>query len=289
MRVFATYGLGIIIILASLVIGITLFPRPIVFLGAQACNPEIIHFGIESIDALEEERDFLQVLMLRTLEEDCVVGVKALGDAIKKASPALGKELVGLTTELTILQGNELRIKEFIEVFGFQMDTDFGDGKSLLLMAVTGEQLELAKWMLEQGADPRQFSPRSPLMAAAMQADETWMELFADWLLAKDVTLSSENCLGVFFLGLHPRSDPLVGKLLRVGMGLDCLDSEGKSALALAVEMQSAGVVKRLLDARPTLKTVDYDAIMAAGKRRGDVEVLSAIEEAMGNKQLPQR
>ena len=63
----------------------------------------------------------------------------------------------------------------------------------------------------------------------------------------------------------------------------------GKSALALAVEMQSAGVVRRLLDARPSLKSVDYDAIMAAGKRRGDVEVLSAIEQAMGNKQLPQR
>ena len=45
----------------------------------------------------------------------------------------------------------------------------------------------------EQGADPRQFSPRSPLVTAAIQADET-DGLFADWLLAKD-NIELENCL----------------------------------------------------------------------------------------------
>ena len=287
MRVFALYGLGIGLLLSSLVLGVFMFPRPIVFFGAQTCNPELIKFGIELIDALEEERGFLQVLMLRTLEEDCVVGVKTLGDAIKKTSPILGEELVGLTTELTILQGNELRIKELIEVFGFQMDTDFGEGKSLLLMAVTGEELELAKWMLEQGADPRQFPPRSPLMTAAMQADEKWVELFADWLLAKDVTLSPANCLGVFFLGLHPRSEPLVGKMLRVGMGLDCLDSDDKSALVLAVEKQGAGVLKILLDEVEPLSFEDNEAILSAARLRGDSDVLTVVEKALAAKAQP--
>ena len=180
------------------------------------------------------------------------------------------------------MQGNERRIKELIEIFGFQMDTDFGEGKSLLLMAVTGEELKLAEWMLEQGADPRQFSPRSPLMTAAIQADETWMELFADWLLAKEITLSSENCLGVAFLGLYPRSEPLVGKMLRAGMRLDCQDSEGKSALELAVEKQGAEVVKRLLDSSKSLKLADNEAIISAARRRGDAEVLSAIDQVLG-------
>ena len=65
-------------------------------------------------------------------------------------------------------------------------------------------------------------------------------------------------------------------------MRLDCQDSEGKSALERAVEKQGAEVVKRLLDSSKSLKLADNEAIISAARRRGDAEVLSAIDRVLG-------
>ena len=74
---------------------------------------------------------------------------------------------------------------------------------------------------------------------------------------------------------------------LRVGMGLDCLNSDDKSALVLAVEKQGAGVLKILLDELEPLSFEDNEAILSAARLRGDSDVLTVVQKALATKAQP--
>ena len=187
-----------------------------------------------------------------------IAGVLLSGSALEE-SPVADAAMRGDAEEVRVLIGR-----------GLDVNAPHGDGMTALHWAAQGESLEIARMLLDAGADPAAVTRNgayTPLHLAARSGSGGVVAALLEGGASARATTSTADATPLHFAAAAG-SVEAVEALLDHGAGIDRRESEwGQTALIFAASKGRVGVVKTLLGrgADPALVTHVVDVPARAG------------------------
>jgi ankyrin repeat protein len=188
----------------------------------------------------------------------------------------------GIKSVLEAVQRGDLETVRQKLAAGFDVNAQNKTGSTPLSMAVAVDQREIAKFLIEHGADPNIATNEGLTPLHCAQTPESVRAL-----VAAGARIDTRERYGRTPLHFAVRqSKELVTALLELGAVVDAADDNGETPLMSAGEMGTAGAIAALLAAGANLRAKDEDGRTAYGRachrsfHKPDLEVIRILREA---------
>lgn len=164
--------------------------------------------------------------------------------------------------------------------------TNNNSGWTALFYAVNNNNYELAKFLVEKGADVNKNEPRGTIL---MNAAGSGNEQLFDLVLNAGATLNNQdakfgmNELSYAVIGANKK---IVEKLIEKGVKIDVPDNAGKTPLILATEQGNIDLVDLLLakGASPTLRDKENEDILVKAIKKKDEPMFEKLLQNIDGK-----
>ena len=249
------------------------YKRYPIIIASQYGNLEIVKLLISYHTNLELKDEYENTALIRASQNDHL-------DIIK--------ELVNNDADIETHQGVILRMaaengyKEVIEYFlkkGVNVDSKDPNGNTALVHASLLNQLNIVKYLLENGADVNAGSTVTPLMAASYVGNKD----IAAFLIRNkaNVNIKGDKGLSALTLAATNGHSEIVSLLLKNKADINAKSDEGVTALIAASAGGHITIVEELLKnkADVNVKTNDGYTAMRAAITNGNTDVVKLLME----------
>ena len=260
-----------------------IFPFSALHPAMEFCSPPVISMVLPAVN-YERDTTELSALYERGLRAGCYSGVKSLSAKVSGASAVALKAVVHDALERLILRNERELVGWVIDHEDIDLNQNLSNGETPLLSATLDEAFDVAKLLLDRGANPIVGASRAPMNVAAIRKNPQWVMAFARWGLRNRVSLHSDACVMRHFLSSHPRKVQVVRMLLNSGVAPVCEADNSITAISIAVEKQSLDVFEALIDSRPSLNLKELEHVDTAVLKRKDPKLQKRWDEYRGRK-----
>ena len=273
------FGLWVVCVSISYYI----FPFSALHPAMEICSPPVISMVLPAVN-YERETAELSALYERGLRAGCYSGVKSLSAKVSDASTVALKAVVHDALGRLIMSNERELVGWVIDQESIDLNQNLSNGKTPLLSATFDEAFDVAKLLLDRGANPIVGASRAPINVAAIRENPQWVMAFASWGLRNRVSLHSDACVMRYFLSSHLRKVQTVRMLLNSGVAPVCEADDSITAISIAAEKQSLDVFVALIDSRPSLSLKQLEHADAAVLKRNDPKLQKRWDEYRAGK-----